>query len=1020
MRTRGRGRSAGRGERGEGGQSEGSAPHPRRGGDAPRGRRGDSRSRSFGRGRSPQSAAASSHGGGDGSSRGSSHGRGEGSSASRSWRGSPTPAPQRPTRGRTQTEVGFTVTVNAFPTKVVPKTVYQYDGTNFDIAVVTPTSFAGKMKPSTAVNMRLISRIQDEEAEVFTPRAVYDGQRKLFALCDLDFGSIGSKRWNMVLDTIGYEIRVMRVGQPIDTSILHRFVQGSQSQDSSVTDARQALDIALRMTPLTTLKIGDKHRRTFYPPIIARSEEDKENGIKSIGLGVVLCRGYFQSLRPAPSRLLVNVDICTRAVYRAGRLLDLAREFLKPNARSTLTKKLNSDEDKQEFARFITGVRVQWSIPGARPTIMARTIKGLSDRPANQESFTRRDGRTATIADYFSQVLNRPIEFPGLPSVQVGRPDAGRGALVPMELCTVLPDQPLRTNLPDKLSSEHFKFSAQPPKDRLRLIGEEGLKILGYEQSDYVRQFGVEIGTSAISANARVLAAPVLRYRNPGNQEATTTVRPQNGQWTMTGRHFYRPATIYSWGLVCFNFDSRTALDFVSSLVKAWRATGIEVVRAEPVFKMYLDSRLDILKQLNEAEQQCVEESGKPPSLLFVVLPKDNPNETYNTVKNWGDVLRGIPTQFMLQKTCSKSDQIKSDEAKAGESRAQAEAKAKAEAKAQAKWDQIWLNVAHKVNAKLGGINTILDSVPLLGDPQDGTMIMGADVAHPKTGTSTQGSCAAVVSSVDAHASKYAVTMRVQKGGQEMISDLGDMTAHLLEVYMRYRRQNENIRSNAAPKRIIFYRDGVSDGQFQTSVQEELTQIQAVCQSLKIRPKITFIVVVKRHHMRFFQGQKEQERNCVAGTIIDQDVVLPTEFNFFLQSHSHGGNYGTSRPAHYSVLHDENRLSPDTIQALTFALCHVYTRFTRAVSIPAPVYCTLIIFCSQVSGSLPRHQMQTASAPAVQYISVPRRREGRWRGRVWLLRPPRTISRGNRKRSRYYTLRSRTLCFLPNVSLKMN
>ncbi|KAJ7461235.1 Piwi domain-containing protein [Mycena latifolia] len=120
--------------------------------------------------------------------------------------------------------------------------------------------------------------------------------------------------------------------------------------------------------------------------------------------------------------------------------------------------------------------------------------------------------------------------------------------------------------------------------------------------------------------------------------------------------------------------------------------------------------------------------------------------------------------------------------------------------------------------------------------------------------------------------------------------------------------------------------------------RHELTQIQAVCQSLKIRPKITFIVVVKRHHMRFFQGQKEQERNCVAGTIIDQDVVLPTEFNFFLQSHSHGGKYGTSRPAHYSVLHDENRLSPDTIQALTFALCHVYTRFTRAVSIPAPVY----------------------------------------------------------------------------------
>ena len=31
--------------------------------------------------------------------------------------------------------------------------------------------------------------------------------------------------------------------------------------------------------------------------------------------------------------------------------------------------------------------------------------------------------------------------------------------------------------------------------------------------------------------------------------------------------------------------------------------------------------------------------------------------------------------------------------------------------------------------------------------------------------------------------------------------------------------------------------------------------------------------------------------------------------------------------------------SADTLQALSFALCHVYARSTRSVSIPAPVYC---------------------------------------------------------------------------------
>ena len=31
--------------------------------------------------------------------------------------------------------------------------------------------------------------------------------------------------------------------------------------------------------------------------------------------------------------------------------------------------------------------------------------------------------------------------------------------------------------------------------------------------------------------------------------------------------------------------------------------------------------------------------------------------------------------------------------------------------------------------------------------------------------------------------------------------------------------------------------------------------------------------------------------------------------------------------------------SADGLQSLSFALCHVYARSTRSVSIPAPVYC---------------------------------------------------------------------------------
>lgn len=70
------------------------------------------------------------------------------------------------------------------------------------------------------------------------------------------------------------------------------------------------------------------------------------------------------------------------------------------------------------------------------------------------------------------------------------------------------------------------------------------------------------------------------------------------------------------------------------------------------------------------------------------------------------------------------------------------------------------------------------------------------------------------------------------------------------------------------------------------------------------------IVVAKRHHVRLFPVDgKDADRsgNCPAGTVVDQVVAHPVEFDWYLVSH--GGLLGTSRPAHYNVLHDENGFS---------------------------------------------------------------------------------------------------------------
>ncbi len=56
------------------------------------------------------------------------------------------------------------------------------------------------------------------------------------------------------------------------------------------------------------------------------------------------------------------------------------------------------------------------------------------------------------------------------------------------------------------------------------------------------------------------------------------------------------------------------------------------------------------------------------------------------------------------------------------------------------------------------------------------------------------------------------------------------------------------------------------------------------------RPPITYIVVQKRHHTRFFcvnaRDMNGKAKNVPPGTTVDTGVVTPDGFDFFLCSHA--------------------------------------------------------------------------------------------------------------------------------------
>ena len=70
--------------------------------------------------------------------------------------------------------------------------------------------------------------------------------------------------------------------------------------------------------------------------------------------------------------------------------------------------------------------------------------------------------------------------------------------------------------------------------------------------------------------------------------------------------------------------------------------------------------------------------------------------------------------------------------------------------------------------------------------------------------------------------------------------------------------------------------------------------------------------------------------------MVDQGINHPTEVDFYLLSHE--SIQGTSRPCHYQVLWDDSDFTVDELEVLSYYLCHLYSRCTRAVSYPTHTY----------------------------------------------------------------------------------
>lgn len=179
---------------------------------------------------------------------------------------------------------------------------------------------------------------------------------------------------------------------------------------------------------------------------------------------------------------------------------------------------------------------------------------------------------------------------------------------------------------------------------------------------------------------------------------------------------------------------------------------------------------------------------------------------------------------------------------------------------------------------------------------------------------------------MDGSMSQFSASISAQGQGQDVCENLENSMVDLINAF--------KTRNGTTPRRIIVFRDGVSDSQFQQVVDVEVEAIHQAMSHFVLRSSYGLVVVVaqKRHQTRLFyntankQSSGEGDRGgsykagggqngdgpayvnvcpgvCVDATGGEQSIASAVYNEFYLNSHV--AIQGTAKPCKYTILYDD-------------------------------------------------------------------------------------------------------------------
>ncbi|PKY15738.1 Piwi-domain-containing protein [Rhizophagus irregularis] len=752
--------------------------------------------------------------------------------------------------------------------------------THYDVTIFP------EVPPRLNINRKVFNHFSEEnQVDLGGVKPVFDGIKNMFTHKPLPF-----KDRSFYVKNVELEEDNMPMGSKRP---FRRFtIRIRKTRDFFMEDLFRFLHAKGKMTwnckmAITAMGVIISHEIFTNHPTIRNLFYTSQGAIPLFG-GIEAWPGYYQLVRPTMGKMMINIDSSATTFYEGGPLIQMIVKILGLRSPNDLRKGLSDSKDRRKVEKIIKNLRISDNhIPENRRNFK---IEKLTRSSASDTTINR---NKIDVETYFQKKYKKRLLYPFLPCVVVGK-----NYYLPIEVCDVIPGQQHIRKLNEIQTADMIKFTCQPPSARANKIL-ASLNILDYQNNEYLKQFGMEISNDMTVVNARILPTPIIQYHQTSKENR---IEPKGGEWNLRDKRVATGATLGSWSVLAFlnekELPDNIIIAFLRKFFITCQDTGMNILnRFPPICRENGNTE----ESLRKAWLRAGNNAKVKPQLILCILP--HRSVLYGEIKRVSDTVIGVATQCVLSK------------------------------KAKTLKKQYLANICLKINVKLGGENSFLIPEHIQFVADEPTILMGADITHPSLGGYISPSYAALCGSMNARASRYVASLRVQTGHTEIIKDLKDMVKELLKTFYQTHRLK--------PKKILFYRNGVSKSRYIDVLGSELTAIKGACKSLETNyePTITFVLVKKRRHTRFFPMESkytDRTGNCLPGTVVETDITHPFEFDFYLLSHA--GITGTSRPTHYQVLYDENGFDADGLQTLSYNLCHTYARCTRSVSLVPPVY----------------------------------------------------------------------------------